>query len=80
MRILKNNSQTKVRIECGFDFDEKVRIKPLNVEGTVESFWLKNGYNLLIEVRYFLENKIQKEYFYSDELEVLKEVKAGFEI
>ena len=75
---MKNNTQTKVRIESFFDFNEKVTIKPLKVEGTVESLWLKKGHELMLEVRYFLNNEIKKDYFYGDELEVVKEVKAGF--
>ena len=77
-RIMKNNTQTKVRIESSFDFNEKVTIKALKVEGTVESFWLKKGNELMLEVRYFLNNEIKKDYFYCDELEVVKETKAGF--
>ena len=78
MRTLKNNSQDKIKIETDFDFNEKVIIKPLKVEGTIESFWLKKGNELKIEVRYFLKDEIKYDYFYGDELEVLKEVKTGF--
>ena len=70
--------KNKVKIESDFDFNEKVRIKPLNIEGTIESFWLRKGGDLLIEVRYFLNDEVKKEYFYGDELEVIKEVKTGF--
>lgn len=80
MRILKNNSHTKVRIESDFEFNEKVRIIPLKVEGTIESFWLKKGNELKIEVRYFLKDEIKYDYFYGDELEVIKEVRTGFSI
>lgn len=72
--------KSKVKIESDFDFNEKVRIKPLEVEGTTESFWLNKARELMIEVRYFLNNEIKKDYFYCDELEVIKEVKAGFEV
>ena len=65
-------------IKSNFEFDEKVRIKPLKIEGTIESFWLKKGFDLKIEVRYFLNNEIKHDYFYGDELEVVKEVKTGF--
>lgn len=75
---MKNNTQTKVRIESSFDFNEKVIIEPLEVEGTIESFWLNKAKELMIEVRYFLNNEIKKDYFYGDELSVVKEVKAGF--
>lgn len=75
---MKNSIVTKVRIESSFDFNEKVRIIPLKVEGTIESFWLKKGNELLLEVRYFLNNEIKESYFYGDELEVIKETKTGF--
>ena len=77
-RILKNYTNTKVRIESAFNFNETVLIKPLKVEGTIESFWLKKGNELLLEVRYFLDNEIKRDYFYGDELEVRQEVKTGF--
>lgn len=79
-RIMKNNTQTKVRIESSFDFNEKVIIKPLKVEGTIESFWLNKAKELMVEVRYFLGEEIKKEYFYCDELEVIKEAKTGFTV
>lgn len=79
-RIMKNSSCTKVKIETDFDFNEKVIIKPLKVEGTIESFWLNKARELKIEVRYFLNNEIKLDYFYCDELEVLKEAKTGFSI
>lgn len=77
MKTLKNK---KIKIESDFEFNEKVRIIPLKVEGTIESFWLKKGDELKIEVRYFLKDEIKYDYFYGDELEVLKEVKTGFSI
>lgn len=77
-RVMKSYTNTKVRIESDFDFNEKVRIIPLAIEGTIESFWLNKAKELMIEVRYFLNNEIKKDYFYGDELEVIKEVKTGF--
>lgn len=79
-RIMKNNTQTKVRIESSFDFNEKVTIKPLKLEGTIESFWLNKARELMVEVRYFLGEEIKKEYFYCDELEVIREAKTGFTV
>ena len=79
-RIMKNSTGTKVRIETDFDFNERVMIKPLKVEGTIESFWLNKARELKVEVRYFLNNEIKLDYFYCDELEVLKEAKTGFSI
>lgn len=79
-RIMKNNTETKVRIESSFDFNERVIIKPLKVEGTIESFWLRKANELMLEVRYFLNDEVKKDYFYGDELEVIKEDKVGFNI
>lgn len=79
-RIMKNYSHTKVRIETDFDFNEKVTIKPLKLEGTIESFWLNKARELMVEVRYFLGEEIKKEYFYCDELEAIKEAKTGFTV
>lgn len=77
---MKNYSHTKIRIETDFDFNEKVIIKPLEIEGTIESFWLNKAKELKVEVRYFLKNEIKFDYFYCDELEVLKESKTGFTV
>ena len=77
---MKNYSHTKVRIETDFDFNERVTIKPLKLEGTIESFWLNKSRELMVEVRYFLNNEIKKDYFYGDELEVIKEAKTGFTV
>ena len=78
-RIMKNYSH-KVRIETDFDFNERVIIKPLEVEGTIESFWLNKAKELKVEVRYFLKDEIKLDYFYCDELAVLEEAKTGFSI
>ena len=74
---MKNN---KVKFESDFEFGEKVVIEPLEVEGTIESFWLAGPEKLLIEVRYIIDNKVVKEYFYGDELRVIKETKTGFTV
>ena len=78
--MIKSNSHPKVKIETDFGFNEKVVIKPLKVEGIIESFWLNKARELKVEVRYFLNNEIKLDYFYCDELEVLKEAKTGFTI
>ena len=75
---MKKKEEIRIKIESAFDFNEKVRIIPLNIVGTIESFWLKKGDELKIEVRYFLKDEIKFDYFYGDELEVLKETKTGF--
>ena len=67
-----------IKIESNFNFDDKVKIKPLNVEGKIASFWLRRSDWLLVEVRYFINNDMKTEYFFEDELEVVKEQKTGF--
>lgn len=68
-----------INIKSSFNFDDKVKIKPLKVEGRVSSFWLKWENCLLIEVRYYMNNELKTDYFFDDELEILKEeTKTGF--
>lgn len=65
-------------IKSNFNFDDKVKILPLEVEGRVTSIWLKEKGCIMIEVRYFLNNKKEIEYFFEDELEIVQEKKTGF--
>lgn len=75
----KCNSTESIHIKSSFKFDEKVKIKPLKVEGKVLSFWLKWENCLLIEVRYFMNDELKTDYFFEDELEILKEeIRTGF--
>ena len=74
----KCNSTESTHIKSSFKFDDKVEIKPLKVEGRVSSFWLKRENCLFIEVRYFMNNELKTDYFFEDELEVIKEKKTGF--
>lgn len=67
-----------INIKSDFNFDDKVKILPLEVEGRVTSFWAKEKDYSMIEVRYFINNEKKIEYFYEDELEVIKEQKTGF--
>lgn len=68
-----------INIKSSFNFDDKVKIKSLKVEGRVSSFWLKWENCLLIEVRYYMNNELKTDYFFDDELEILKEeTKTGF--
>ena len=73
----KCNSTESIHIRSSFKFDDKVKIRPLNVEGRISSFWLKWENCLLIEVRYFINNELKTDYFFEEELEVVKETKTG---
>ena len=77
MKVLKNDSQTATYIKSMFKFNDKVKILPLDVEGRVLSFWFKPD-GLSIEVRYYLNNECKQDYFYEDELEVIKPTGIGF--
>ena len=77
MKTLKNDSQSATYIKTEFKFDDKVRVIPLDIEGVVTSFWLKPD-KLNIEVRYYLNNERKQDYFYEDELEIIKEKSVGF--
>ena len=65
-------------IKSNFNFDDRVKILPLEVEGRVTSIWFKERDCIMIEVRYFINNEKKIEYFYEDELEIVKEIKTGF--
>lgn len=66
-----------INITSNFNFDDKVRILPLEVDGRVTSFWAKEENYIMVEVRYFINNEKKIEYFYEDELEIIKEQKNG---
>ena len=65
-------------IKSNFNFDDRVKILPLEAEGRVTSIWLKEKGCIMIEVRYFINYEKKIEYFFEDELEVVKEQKTGF--
>jgi hypothetical protein len=55
-------------IETKYSLGDKVRIKELPVDGRVISVWVST-FGLQVEVRYFMDGKAQKEYFFEDELD-----------
>ena len=67
-----------MKINSDFNFYEKVKIIPLDVEGEIISFWLTSTDRLQIEVRYFINNEKKTEYFIESELEKIKDNKIGF--
>lgn len=78
MQKCKCDARTATHIKSSFRFNDRVEILPLKVEGRVVSFWLKEENYLMVEVRYFINNEKKIEYFFEDELEVIKEKKTGF--
>lgn len=78
MKTCKGGPETSTHIKSNFKFDDKVEIKPLDIEGRVISFWYRREDWLVLEVRYFINNEVKTDYFYEEELEVIKEKKTGF--
>lgn len=58
-------------IKTKYEFGKRVKIKELTSEGRVISVWA-TSIGLQIEVRYFMDGKAQKEYFFEDELELIE--------
>ena len=55
-------------LESKFNIRGRVRIKETNHSGRIISvWWVSTGAQY--EVRYFNEGKVEKEYFYEDEIE-----------
>lgn len=56
-------------IETKFDINDKVRITEIEKTfGRVVSIWITST-GIQYEVKYYIEGKVQKEYFFEDELE-----------
>ena len=63
----RNFRRCGVRIITKFELYDIVRILELETKGRVLSFWTSET-GTQYEVRYFLEGKIEKGYFFGDEL------------
>jgi hypothetical protein len=57
-------------LECKVNIGSKVKITELNCTGRVISIWY-NSTGLQVEVKYFLDGKLNKEYFFEDEIGVI---------
>jgi len=58
-------------LECKVNIGSKVKITELNAIGRVISVWFTTT-GLQIEVKYFLDGKLNKEYFFEDEIGVVE--------
>lgn len=58
-------------IECKVNIGSKVKILELDAIGRVISIWY-NTTGLQIEVKYFMDGKLNKEYFFEDEIKVVE--------
>ena len=57
-------------LECKVNVGSRVKIPELEAKGRVVSIWY-NSIGLQIEVKYFMDGKLNKEYFFEDEIEVI---------
>lgn len=58
----------EVKLESKFEIGDKVKIKETEHSGRIMSVWW-TAIGAQLEVRYFHEGKINKEYFFEDEIE-----------
>ena len=54
--------------DCKYALGDKIKIRELTTMGRIISIWIVTT-GVQYEVRYFMDGKAQKEYFYEDELE-----------
>lgn len=62
-----------ITYQFDFEIQGKVKIIPLNIIGVVVSLWIGNS-GIQYEVRYFDNAEARTVYFYSDELECVKNI------
>jgi hypothetical protein len=60
-----------MKIETKYDIKDKVEITELGAAGRVVSIWITPT-GIQIEVKYFMDGKLNKEYFYEDELDATR--------
>ena len=75
--ILKNKKKTATIIMSEFQYEDRVLIKPLGLEGNVTSFWRKPE-RLFIEVRYYQDKERKVDFFWEEELEFVRDKRTGF--
>lgn len=74
---MKKNEKGSTIVITEFQYEDKVLIKPLGLEGNVVSFWRKPE-RLLIEVRYYQDKEKKSDFFWEGELEFVKDKHTGF--
>ena len=58
-------------VDCLMDnLGKNCHLIPFDVDGTIMSVWLKMGGIFYYEVRYFMDGKINTEYFLDEEIKV----------
>jgi hypothetical protein len=63
-----------MNIETLFDIRDKVKIKETKHDGRIISIWIVST-GVTYETRYFNSGKLEKEYFYEDEIELMGDKK-----
>lgn len=66
-----------MEIKIDYNIDDKVNIKPLNLEGRVTGITITRD-GLEIKCKYYAGNESKYDWFYEDELEHLREKNVGF--
>lgn len=74
---MKKNKKGSTIVITEFQYEDKVLIKPLGLEGNVISFWRKPE-RLFIEVRYYQDKEKKSDFFWEEELEFVKDKHTGF--
>ncbi len=74
---MKKNEKGSTIVITEFQYEDKVLIKPLGLEGNVVSFWRKPE-RLFIEVRYYQDKEKKSDFFWEEELEFVKDKHTGF--
>ena len=74
---MKKNKEGSTIVITEFQYEDKVLIKPLGLEGNVVSFWRKPE-RLFIEVRYYQDKEKKSDFFWEEELEFVKDKHTGF--
>ncbi len=74
---MKKNEKGSTIVITEFQYEDKVLIKPLGLEGRVISFWRKPE-RLFIEVRYYQDKEKKSDFFWEEELEFVKDKHTGF--
>lgn len=74
---MKKNKKGSTIVITEFQYEDKVLIKPLGLEGNVVSFWRKPE-RLFIEVRYYKDKEKKSDFFWEEELEFVKDKHTGF--
>lgn len=74
---MKKNEKGSTIVITEFQYEDRVLIKPLGLEGNVVSFWRKPE-RLFIEVRYYQDKEKKSDFFWEEELEFVKDKHTGF--